>query len=480
MNKARLIILAGLIGCLALLSLMCGPKDKTVLATFDGGAVHIDDYIEYYLSASRHKPEMMPTEEDLRKTVSIKAMEKIAILEARERGLDQDKEFVYALEERKRRILFYRYMQEQVIPSVITDSLIQAYYDHFSPQYNIKYIIRPVVETSTPEFAEAQKDTIEHVYRLLKSGRPFESLANDYSQDITTNKKGGDLGYVIRESLGDAKLRAVMDTLSEYAYSEPFRGYNGYYILYKGESRTVPVPPFEEARPKIWRSLYKTRQHVIKDKVENQFENISKEYNLVIHEDVIDQINQKAGAAPGSSTLKLLEYSSELDQKDMERVLASYDGGVVKVYDLFKVENKEPDNALDFRDRLIVIAQQQIMGMHAESLGLDETPEIQEQIQMIRAALLRNELSIITIRNKVDARIDSLREEHKDELTEGELHRLVQKRQWDFEREIKAQFEERMKEKYNFEWVTGNFDRALDQARQAKEEQNLEMEKAKS
>ncbi len=156
------------------------PEEDPALAVFDGGSVRQSEYIEHYLGSTRYKPNEMPGKDNLVKIVTRRAMEKMGVMEAVARGIDKDSLYVLSVDKNKRTTYFHKYMRMEIINKVINDSLIRAFYADFTPQYKMSYIIRPVVKSSTPEFARAQKDTIELVYRLLQAGESFADAAGEH------------------------------------------------------------------------------------------------------------------------------------------------------------------------------------------------------------------------------------------------------------------------------------------------------------
>ena len=449
-------------------------QENPPLAKFDGGEVSQNEYIDLYLYSTLYKPEVLPTEDNLREYVSRIVMDKLIVHEAQNRKIDQEPDFEERLRKKADQNLYYQYMRQEIIDSVVTDSLINKFYDEFNPQYRMAYIMRPFVEDSPSDFIKSQKDSIEFIYKLLRAGDDFKELAKKYSQDISTNKKGGDLGFVTRESMGDAQIRAVMDTLKESTYSKPFRGFNGYYILYKGEKRVVPVPPFEEARGRIWQALYRTRNHEIRRDEQRQFETLAPRYHFQIHEDVIEQIKNKVGGS------KLPEYKEvdfgRLTEADLSKKLATFDNGSIQVEELFEDRRREPTTMAEFRDELRKKSNLHILSLRARELGMQNIPEVAEQIKKIRDDLLKTILLKRDIKDKARAAVDSLSELPKGNQNKESLRKL----QFDKERELQLKLEEDLKSKYHFEYLPENFNQALREATKRKEQQNKERAERKS
>ena len=456
---------------LSLLVLHCAKTEGPVLAKFDQGTVLESEYIDHFLLSTQYKPKVMPTEENLKEIVLRKALDKITVQEALARGLDKDSTLQAMVRNQGRKIVFYKYMQQEIFPQVISDSLMRQFYDHYSPQYHMKYIIRPVVQSSTAEFERTQKDTIDLVYRLLKSGKKFADLANRYSQDITTNQKGGDLGFVIRESLGDAALRAAMDTLKDFSFSKPFRGYEGYYILYKGEKRQVPVPAFNAVKDRIWQTLYRTRRHNIQQAVIQRFRLLADKYHYELVEESKNAILAKVGADEKTSVYKLLDFSV-LQANDLSRILARYDGGAIRVTDLFENRRREPQNLIEFNERLTALAEQHLLGQHGMELGLQKDPEITTQLKLLQESLLRNNLMQMMVKDKVTAKIDSLKAAWSSQEKPEQVKKMLSQKYLEYERERKGRYENALKSEYHFRFVEKHFAAAMEKARSLKEEQN--------
>jgi hypothetical protein len=337
---------------LSFLLFSCANSENDLeLAVFENGAVHYNEYLEHFLLSTKYKPDELPTKNNLKEIVLLKANEKMGLQEALEQNIENDSLYINIVNNNERRLLYQKYVHEFIISNIITDSLIEKFYTEFSPQYNMKYIMRPIIESSKPGFIEKQKDTILIAYNMLLEGSDFGAVAAKYSQDITSNKKGGDLGWVILESMGDHIVRSVMDTLTKQTFSKPFRGFGGYYILYKGNSREVKVPAFDSVKQQIWNSLYKSRTAYIQKNIDEKFDELSHRYNFRINHSNIEEILNKVGFKSGTSKYADLNFIKLTDSDNLEKI-AEYDGGFVLLGDLFADSKKSPINKFEFDKRL--------------------------------------------------------------------------------------------------------------------------------
>ena len=441
---------------LCILLFSCAKTENNLeLGTFENGAVYFDEYLDHYLLSTKYKPDQFPTEKNLKEIVLLKANEKMGLLEAISEGIENDSLYINIVNNNERRLLYQKYVHEFIIDSIVTDSLIEKFYAEFSPQYRMKYIMRPIVETLKPEFIELQKDTIRIAYNKLLEGSDFGTVARKYSQDITTNKKGGDLGWMIPESMGDHIVRSVMDTLTKQTFSEPFRGFGGYYILYKGESREVKVPSFDSVRQQIWNSLYKSRTAYIQKNIDEKFDKLSDKYNLKTNYSKIGDILKKVGFKPGTSKYADLSFSKLTDTDKSEKI-AEYNGGLILLGDLFADSKKSPINKFEFDKRLKNISEHHLFSLHAKEINLHQSGELAEQLKKMKNSLLRAILFQRKVQDKVDLRLADLGESNNPGVRN------------EIKNEIKSEYEDYLKTKYKFSFKEENFDRAIEIANEEK------------
>ncbi len=450
---------------LLVLVLSCSGTNKqnSNLAIFNGGNVSQNEYIEHYLLSTKYKPNKLPTEKNLKEIVLKKALEKIAVKEALEKNVDKDSLYKSIIESNARRLLSQKFVQTKIIPQIVTDSIIRKFYKEFSPQYRMKYIMRPFIKDSPESFINSQMKQIRKAYKELKNGKKFEDVVKKYSQDIATNRKGGDLGWMIRESMGDEALRNVFDTLSQNTYSKPFKGYGGYYILYKGEKRNVKVPPLKSVKQQIWKTLYHSRLAFIDKTIDSVFMELSHKYHYqtddLAREKILDKIDNIINTSNGEIS-NLIELFTE---KDKQTILAKYNDGNIKVKELFTDRKRSPTNREEFIKRLHYIAQQHLFAKYSKEIGLQNEPVLKEQLSQMKSSLLRTLLYQKMVKNKVNEQLNS-----EKNLKGTEKVKLRTK----IESTLREEFENNLKSKYNFKFIEQNFEEALKKALQKKKLQN--------
>lgn len=73
------------------------------------------------------------------------------------------------------------------------------------------------------------KEQIQFIYSRLKKGDTFEGLARNYSQDITSRMKGGDIGWTNPGQLVEVYEKAVRK-LKVNQFTKPFKSEFGYHV----------------------------------------------------------------------------------------------------------------------------------------------------------------------------------------------------------------------------------------------------------
>ncbi len=453
----------------SILIFSCSENSNTNIAVYEGGSITIDDYVNHFLESTRYKPTFIPDEQNLEDIVHKLAVTKLSVVEGFATQIDSDTAFIDLYNKNNSRILFHKYMRKMIIDSVITDSLIQKYYAEFSPQYHMYYIMRPVPKTSTHEFDQSQKKVIEQVYSKLEKGEDFHKLAETFSQDITTNKKGGDLGWIIRESLGDKVLRSVMDTLKQGNYSAPIKGYEGWYVVLKGEMRNVPVPSFQDAESKIWKSLYNTRKHIMQEILDEKFNSVKDKYQLEINYDNINKIVKSTGSDT-TTPYKFMDFSN-FPPENFEIILATFTGGKIVAGEVIRSIKKSPDNYKDFQKRFKSLCEQYIMAEFSKTLGFEQDPEVVQENENYKQLVMKNLVYQKNVRDKAIAKVDELKAELEKTTNPADLSKVLSAHQVRFENELNKEFEEHLFNKYNLQIVKSNIPRALKIAEKMKKEQ---------
>ncbi len=81
------------------------------------------------------------------------------------------------------------------------------------------------------------------VLARLQAGERFEALAAAVSLDVTTQARGGDLGWFVEDELLDPALARLAFTLPINSIAGPIESRLGFHILQTLERADLPIPP---------------------------------------------------------------------------------------------------------------------------------------------------------------------------------------------------------------------------------------------
>ena len=139
-------------------------------------------------------------------------------------------------------------LTQVISPEVlVTDSMLKEYYSKHVDEYREEeYRLRQIFTSN--KSTDPQKKASE-AYAMLKEGRPFESVAKEFSDD-PSGPEGGDIGLVKSEEL-IPELREAVRTLTPGAYTTVIRTPYGFLILKLVETKKGSTIDFDVVKDKV-------------------------------------------------------------------------------------------------------------------------------------------------------------------------------------------------------------------------------------
>lgn len=113
--------------------------------------------------------------------------------------------------------------------------------------------------------ADQAKAAAEQLIQQAQQGASFASLASSHSDDPVSAKKGGDLGWLMKDALPDDMGKAVF-ALAKGAVSAPIKVEDGYHVLKVEDSRNLSIPSLTGMKAEIERNL---RQQALLSRTSN-------------------------------------------------------------------------------------------------------------------------------------------------------------------------------------------------------------------
>lgn len=137
----------------------------------------------------------------------------------------------------------------------VTPATVQEFYDSHVSEYTkkrvrIARILIPVTPSMSAGEQQEKRELAKDIAEKVRGGFEFERAAKEYSQDIATSDKGGELGWITEDGIYGA-LAASALSLNAGDVSEPIETVSGLEIVKVLEGPTTDVTPLEKVRAEI-------------------------------------------------------------------------------------------------------------------------------------------------------------------------------------------------------------------------------------
>jgi peptidyl-prolyl cis-trans isomerase SurA len=121
--------------------------------------------------------------------------------------------------------------------------------------YRPAHILFLIPQEATPEQIQGIRKKSQKVLERIKEGADFAKMAMEYSEDTSSRKEGGDLGYFKKGELLPALEKEAM-RLQVGQVSGLIRTELGFHILKLLDRKGGEPPPFEEIKEKVQADYY--------------------------------------------------------------------------------------------------------------------------------------------------------------------------------------------------------------------------------
>jgi peptidyl-prolyl cis-trans isomerase C len=241
---------------IGLLLTACSDSEQLV-ATVGGKevtATEVNAYLNYKRIDTHNEKQVAAATDHYLKT--------LALVTAIEEQQSLDEAAINAeLFELKKDLMLNRYLQ-LFLSNAVNDVAIRNYYAENQQKYQeTKAKVSHVLFRVAPNMNEQERQVIYskamEAYSKLRSGEPFEQIAQSYSEDKISAKRGGSLGWMLKGAISPVFSNKVFAELEKGNISEPFLTEFGYHIVLLEQAPSIVKQPFEKVSGDIKRILRK-------------------------------------------------------------------------------------------------------------------------------------------------------------------------------------------------------------------------------
>ncbi|WP_430399145.1 peptidylprolyl isomerase [Flavobacterium sp.] len=204
-------------------------QEKQALFTIDNAKYYSDEFIRVYnKNLDLVKDD---SQKDLDKYLELFVGYKLKVQKAYRLGLHFNTKYQNELMSYRGQ-LAKNYMND----SKVTNELVEQAYERINKEVKASHILILVDENASPEDTLKAYNKIKNVYQLLKEGKKFEEIAQQYSEDPSVKDNKGNLGYFSAFRMVYQFENAAFNT-TVGQFSAPFRTKFGYHIVKVTDSR---------------------------------------------------------------------------------------------------------------------------------------------------------------------------------------------------------------------------------------------------
>jgi len=246
---------------------------ETILSSFNGQTITLGEFNQLWDQIPENNKLQLTKRNVLDQIIS----EKLLIQEAKNRGLEQDKDVLEQIKKTTEQILVQSLIEKEIIGKVkVEDQEALTYYEENKNNFITKeqvYLYNILVETE-----EVAKDILEK----LKAGGDFIEIAKEKSTGPSA-AQGGDLGYI---SKGDLipEIENDVFALEIGSISDIIKSQYGFHILKVTDKKPEVLKTFEEVKEEIVKTLLSTKQ---KEAFDNLLEELKSQVTIEINEEAL-------------------------------------------------------------------------------------------------------------------------------------------------------------------------------------------------
>jgi len=246
---------------------------ETILASFGEHIITLGEFNQLW----EEVPEEYKLQLDKSMVLDQMISEKLLIQEAKDMGLEEDKDILEQIKKMTEQILVQALIEKEILNKVdANEEEVLNYYEQNKDSFTEKeqvHLYNILLET---------EEEAQNVLEQLKAGADFSEIAIEKSTGPSA-AQGGDLGYVsagtIIPEIGEVVFALEVEELSGVVKSD-----FGFHILKITDKKPETVKAFEEVKEDIIQTLLPTKQ---KEAFDNLLEELKGKVEIEIDEEAL-------------------------------------------------------------------------------------------------------------------------------------------------------------------------------------------------
>lgn len=267
----------------------CGREGDPVLARVDSSSITAENFDQELASTPFGRGPYLQTAPGKKEFLDLLIRRQVILNEAhqspvadrpetRKKLAELDREFLRQRQEQREQLVVSEFLRDlQEGPLKVSDE-------------DVKTAWSQEVEAKASHILVSDETKARELRAVLDKGGSFEALAKEYSEDPTGQKRGGDMGYLMRGSL-DQALETAIFALKMNEVGGPVASPYGFHLIKRTGERPLsgrPLPDQEEA----------IRNALTKRKFLSWISDAKKRHSITINSDAIEKAGPPASTTP--------------------------------------------------------------------------------------------------------------------------------------------------------------------------------------
>ncbi len=349
--------------------------------------------------------------------------QKLFTLAGKELGYDKDPDVQAKIEKLQRKHMLQYVYQRAILDRILNDRYLRDLYDKSKYEIKARHILIGFKGARQSRATRSKSEALALMARIqqkLKAGTPFEELAEEYSEDPSSKKNGGDLGWFTWGRMVDP-FQEVAFKLDIGEVSDVVETPYGLHLIKLEGRRERSMGTFEEEKENLKRQGRRIMAPVLRDTANYFLDSLKK----AAHFEIINKnFNELLNVIRGSryKTRKLDEMFKKLKfNKPFFRLNGKELGAQWIIKQLKPVEFPQKplfQSENQFKTVLDNLVTQQLIVDYGFAHGYDKEPDFRSKIdkysdRYIKDAFVKKEIS-----SKIrlsDAEVENYYQQHKND-----------------------------------------------------------------
>jgi len=383
----------------------CAKQKGDIVGKAGKMVITADEFKETMLK--RYRSEEFAQRRPLKDRVDLAeqiAENKLRLQDAYSKGLDKDSLVLAKAEEARKQAAIQELYKVEILDKVIPPEAIRAEYDKTAEEIHAKHILFKTYMDMEPQEVESVKKRAEKYYTMLKNGADFDSLAKNVSEDVTTAKQGGDLGYFTWGKMVDEFQNAAF-ALKSGEMSDVVKSSYGFHIIKLIDRRpNENRPPFKDEEEKIRMNLRQKYTDELNKAAQDYLDSLKEEAGLKYDYNRIQKILDKVSDpdVPRNNS-----YFANFSAEEKQWPVAWMGKDTIRVSDM-EAEISKSGRAPQWRDQKAIIQMvdrmmlPDLLANKAEKLGLYKAESVKEAYKSTLEMEMMRRIENIEVTDKVD------------------------------------------------------------------------------